>query len=90
MPVAVLPPPTWPTTFSLGFISAVFDHYSADALALQQGGYDWALLAHAVGFDGLMVWFGSSQPALRSRISFPKRNRNCVASRGLVGPRPPM
>ena len=30
------------------------------ALALAQGGYDWALLAFAVGFGGSMVWFGSS------------------------------
>ncbi|MGH8665295.1 MAG: hypothetical protein ACREUX_13625, partial [Burkholderiales bacterium] len=30
------------------------------ALALKQGGYDWALLAFAVGFGGSMVWFGSS------------------------------
>ena len=30
------------------------------ALALRQGGYDWALFAYAVGFGGSMVWFGSS------------------------------
>ena len=29
-------------------------------LALKQGGYDWAVLAYAVGFGGSMVWFGSS------------------------------
>ena len=27
---------------------------------MKQGGYDWALLAYAVGFGGSMVWFGSS------------------------------
>jgi hypothetical protein len=30
------------------------------ALALNQGGYDWAFLAYAVGFGGSMIWFGSS------------------------------
>jgi hypothetical protein len=29
-------------------------------LALKQGGYDWGLLAYAVGFGGSMMWFGSS------------------------------
>ena len=32
----------------------------ATALALKQGGYDWGLLAYAVGFGGSMIWFGSS------------------------------
>ena len=30
------------------------------ALALKQGGYDWGVLAYAVGFGGSMIWFGSS------------------------------
>ncbi|HEX7383574.1 MAG TPA: citrate transporter, partial [Burkholderiaceae bacterium] len=30
------------------------------ALALHQGGYDWGMLAFAVGFGGSMIWFGSS------------------------------
>ena len=25
-----------------------------------QGGYDWGVLAYAVGFGGSMIWFGSS------------------------------
>jgi len=29
-------------------------------LALEQGGYDWGVLAYAVGFGGSMIWFGSS------------------------------
>ena len=29
-------------------------------LALEQGGYDWGVLAYAVGFGGSMLWFGSS------------------------------
>jgi hypothetical protein len=30
------------------------------ALALKQGGFDWGVLAYAVGFGGSMIWFGSS------------------------------
>ncbi|HCK85401.1 MAG TPA: citrate transporter [Hyphomonadaceae bacterium] len=60
MPVEALPPPSWETTFSLGFISAVFDNIPLTALALNQGGYDWGMLAYAVGFGGSMIWFGSS------------------------------
>jgi Na+/H+ antiporter NhaD/arsenite permease-like protein len=60
MPVERLPPPSWPTTLGLGFLSAVFDNIPLTALALNQGGYDWGLLAYAVGFGGSMVWFGSS------------------------------
>jgi hypothetical protein len=26
----------------------------------EQNGYDWGMLAYAVGFGGLMIWFGSS------------------------------
>ena len=60
MPVAHLPPPSWQTTFGLGFVSAVFDNIPLTALALRQGGYDWGFLAYAVGFGGSMIWFGSS------------------------------
>jgi Na+/H+ antiporter NhaD/arsenite permease-like protein len=60
MPVNALPEPSWQTAFGLGFLSSVFDNIPLTALALQQGGYDWALLAYAVGFGGSMVWFGSS------------------------------
>jgi Na+/H+ antiporter NhaD/arsenite permease-like protein len=38
----------------------VFDNIPLTALALRQGGYDWALLSFAVGFGGSMTWFGSS------------------------------
>ena len=51
---------SWETAFSLGFISAIFDNIPLTALALNQGGYDWGILAYAVGFGGSMVWFGSS------------------------------
>lgn len=60
MPVESLPPPSWQTTFGLGAVSSVFDNIPLTALALNQGGYDWALLAYAVGFGGSMIWFGSS------------------------------
>ncbi len=60
MPVERLPAATWTTTFGLGFLSAVFDNIPLTALALKQGGYDWGMLAYAVGFGGSMIWFGSS------------------------------
>ena len=60
MPVEQLPPPSWQSALGLGFVSAVFDNIPLTALALAQGGYDWGMLAYAVGFGGSMVWFGSS------------------------------
>jgi Na+/H+ antiporter NhaD/arsenite permease-like protein len=60
MPVEKLPPASWQSALSLGFISAVFDNIPLTALALKQGGYDWGMLAYAVGFGGSMIWFGSS------------------------------
>ncbi len=60
MPVERLPPASWPTTLGLGFVSAVFDNIPLTALALGQGGYDWGMLAYAVGYGGSMIWFGSS------------------------------
>jgi len=60
MPVEKLPPASALTTLGLGFLSSVFDNIPLTALALKQGGYDWGLLAYAVGFGGSMIWFGSS------------------------------
>ena len=60
MPVEHLPPASWPTTLGLGFVSAVFDNIPLTSLALHQGGFDWGMLAFAVGFGGSMIWFGSS------------------------------
>ena len=60
MPVEKLPPASWQSAFSLGFISAVFDNIPLTALALKQGGFDWGMLAYTVGFGGSMIWFGSS------------------------------
>jgi Na+/H+ antiporter NhaD/arsenite permease-like protein len=60
MPVEELPVASWQSAFSLGFVSAVFDNIPLTKLALEQGGYDWGMLAYAVGFGGSMIWFGSS------------------------------
>jgi Na+/H+ antiporter NhaD/arsenite permease-like protein len=60
MPVEHLPAASWQTAFGLGFVSAVFDNIPLTKLALEQGGYDWGVLAYAVGFGGSMIWFGSS------------------------------
>jgi Na+/H+ antiporter NhaD/arsenite permease-like protein len=60
MPVDSLPEASPRATFGLGIVSAVFDNIPLTRLALEQGGYDWAALAYAVGFGGSMLWFGSS------------------------------
>ena len=60
MPVESLPRASWQTALALGFVSAGFDNIPLTALALKQGGYDWGVLAYAVGFGGSMLWFGSS------------------------------
>lgn len=60
MPVEELPDASWITALSLGFLSAVFDNIPLTKLCLDQGHYDWGMLAYAVGFGGSMVWFGSS------------------------------
>ena len=60
MPVEELPNASWGTAFSLGFLSAVFDNIPLTKLCLDQGHYDWGMLAYTVGFGGSMVWFGSS------------------------------
>ncbi len=77
MPVEKLPSASWPTAFSLGFVSAVFDNIPLTALALKQGGYDWGMLAFAVGYGGSMLWFGSSAGVAIANI-FPEA-RNAVA-----------
>ena len=60
MPVEELPNASWVTAFSFGFLSSVFDNIPLTKLCLDQGHYDWGMLAYAVGFGGSMVWFGSS------------------------------
>ncbi|MBL0142962.1 MAG: citrate transporter [Betaproteobacteria bacterium] len=71
MPVEKLPPASWQSTLGLGFVSAVFDNIPLTSLALHQGGYDWGMLAYAVGFGGSMVWFGSSAGVALSNL-FPE------------------
>ena len=60
MPVETLPEAHWSTAFILGFVSSVFDNIPLTKLCLEQGHYDWGMLAYAVGFGGSMIWFGSS------------------------------
>jgi len=80
MPVDELPPASWQTAFSLGFVSAVFDNIPLTKLCLEQGGYDWGILAYSVGFGGSMIWFGSSAgvalsnlfPEMRSVVNYVK------------------
>jgi Na+/H+ antiporter NhaD/arsenite permease-like protein len=71
MPVKELPEASMNTTFFLGFLSSVFDNIPLTKLALEGGGYDWGLLAYAVGFGGSMVWFGSSAGVALSNL-FPE------------------
>jgi Na+/H+ antiporter NhaD/arsenite permease-like protein len=74
MPVEKLPLASWRTTLGLGFLSAVFDNIPLTALALKQNGYDWGMLAYAVGFGGSMIWFGSSAGVAISNL-FPRCGR---------------
>jgi Na+/H+ antiporter NhaD/arsenite permease-like protein len=71
MPVETLPAPSWQTAFGLGWVSAVFDNIPLTKLALDQGNYDWGMLAYAVGFGGSMIWFGSSAGVALSNL-FPE------------------
>ena len=68
MPVEALPAASWQSALALGFVSAVFDNIPLTALALRQGGFDWAFLAYAVGFGGSMIWFGSSAGVALSNL----------------------
>src|SRR4029077_14256704 len=81
--VEKLPPRSWETALSLGFLAAVFDNIPLTGLALKQGGYDWGFLAFTVGFGGSMIWFGSSSGLALSNM-YPGaksvgRPRTCVA-----------
>jgi Na+/H+ antiporter NhaD/arsenite permease-like protein len=68
MPVEELPPASAWTAFSLGFVSAVFDNIPLTKICLEQGGYDWGVLAYTVGFGGSMIWFGSSAGVALSNL----------------------
>ncbi len=74
MPVEELPAASVVTTFVLGFVSAVFDNIPLTKLCLDQGGYDWGVLAYAVGFGGSMIWFGSSAGVALSNMFPEMRN----------------
>ena len=60
MPVQDLPDASWVSALVLGFVSSVFDNIPLTKLCLDQGHYDWGMLAYTVGFGGSMIWFGSS------------------------------
>jgi Na+/H+ antiporter NhaD/arsenite permease-like protein len=60
MPVENLPEASAGTSFGLGVVSSVFDNIPLTKLAIDKNGYDWALLAFAVGYGGSLTWFGSS------------------------------
>ena len=68
MPVERLPAASWYSALTLGFVSAIFDNIPLTALALKQGGFDWGLLAYAVGFGGSLMWFGSSAGVALSNL----------------------
>lgn len=86
MPVDELPAASWQTALSLGFISAVFDNIPLTKLCLEQNGYDWGILAYAVGFGGSMIWFGSSAgvaisgkfPEARSVVNYVKNGWHVI------------
>lgn len=71
MPVEELPPASWQSALGLGFVSSFFDNIPLTALALEQQGYDWGLLAYCVGYGGSMMWFGSSAGVAISNL-FPE------------------
>jgi Na+/H+ antiporter NhaD/arsenite permease-like protein len=60
MPVEDLPSASWKSAFFMGVLSSVFDNIPLTKLCLEQGYYDWGLLAYTIGFGGSMIWFGSS------------------------------
>ena len=68
MPVNELPLASWRTAFGLGLVSSIFDNIPLTKLALDQGGFDWGVLAYAVGFGGSIMWFGSSAGVAVSNI----------------------
>lgn len=88
MPVDELPKASWFSSFSLGFVSAVFDNIPLTKLCLEQGGYDWGILSFAVGFGGSMIWFGSSAgvalsnmyPEAKNTFSYLKKGWHVIVS----------
>lgn len=82
MPVEELPPASHWTAFALGFVSAVFDNIPLTKLCLEQGGYDWGVLAYTVGFGGSMIWFGSSAGVALSNMYPEAKNTFSYVKKG--------
>ena len=82
MPVNELPPASITSAFILGFVSAVFDNIPLTKLCLDQGGYDWGVLAYSVGFGGSMIWFGSSAGVALSNMYPGIRNTGNYLKKG--------
>jgi Na+/H+ antiporter NhaD/arsenite permease-like protein len=82
MPVDELPAASWVSSLGLGFVSAVFDNIPLTKLALEQSGYDWGMLAYAVGFGGSMIWFGSSAGVALSNIYPEAKNTGAYLKHG--------
>jgi Na+/H+ antiporter NhaD/arsenite permease-like protein len=84
--VETLPAASWQSAFGLGWVSAVFDNIPLTKLALEQGGYDWGMLAYTVGFGGSMIWFGSSAGVAISNLFPEARNTGQWIRRGWYVP----
>jgi Na+/H+ antiporter NhaD/arsenite permease-like protein len=82
MPVDELPAASAISSLALGFVSAVFDNIPLTKLALEQGGYDWGVLAYAVGFGGSMIWFGSSAGVALSNLYPQAKNTTAYLRHG--------
>lgn len=82
MPVHELPEASMWSAFAWGFVSAVFDNIPLTKLCLEQGGYDWGVLAFSVGFGGSMIWFGSSAGVALSNMYPQTRNTLAYISKG--------
>ncbi|MFZ4741069.1 MAG: SLC13 family permease [Bacteroidales bacterium] len=82
MPVNELPPASMWSAFILGFVSAVFDNIPLTKLCLEQGGYDWGVLAFSVGFGGSMIWFGSSAGVALSNMYPEAKNTYKYVTKG--------
>jgi Na+/H+ antiporter NhaD/arsenite permease-like protein len=88
MPVEELPKASWVSAFGLGFLSSVFDNIPLTKLCLEQGHFDWGMLAYSVGFGGSMIWFGSSAgvaitnkfPEARNVIQWVKKGWHVTAA----------
>jgi len=82
MPVDELPAASMWSAFTWGFVSAVFDNIPLTKLCLEQGGYDWGVLAFSVGFGGSMIWFGSSAGVALSNMYPQTKNTLAYIGKG--------